>query len=148
MEGTVSDIEMIELLWNINRELIRQLKPLARDAGLSLTEAFVLLRTQRAGTTRVTALADDLGLVPSTLTGVLDRLVGAGWLVRESDREDRRAVVMKATAKLGELLTSLVKAATDTFARSFHALPAGTRTRLHGDLKALLSCLQQGKEEK
>ena len=98
---------VIELLWNINREIIKRLKPFAADAGLSLTEAFVLWKTHKAGTKRVIALADELGLVPSTLTGVLDRLVEAGWLVRESDPEDRRAVVMKATAKMGELLEGI-----------------------------------------
>jgi DNA-binding MarR family transcriptional regulator len=143
--ATVNEMELIELLWNINREIIKRLKPFASDAGLSLTEAFVLWKTHKAGTKRVIALADELGLVPSTLTGVLDRLVEAGWLVRENDPEDRRAVVMKATAKLSELLKTFTKASSDSFASSLRALPAGTKTRLKGDLEGLLDCLQQGK---
>jgi DNA-binding MarR family transcriptional regulator len=146
--ATVSDREMIELLWNIDREIIKRLKPLASEAGLSLTEAFVLWKTHKAGTKRVTALADELGLVPSTLTGVLDRLVEAGWLVRESEPEDRRAVVMRTTEKLSDLLKHFIRASSDSFARAFRTLPDATRARLKGDLVDLLECLQQGKGAK
>ncbi len=144
----MNEIELIDLLWSIDREVFKRLKPRVRESGLSMTEAFVLWRTRSAGTTRVTALAEDLGLVPSTLTGVLDRLVEGGWLVRESDPEDRRAVVMKTTAKVSELLKSVTRAISDTFSKSFHRLPADTRERLRGDLRKLLECLQEERAAK
>ena len=138
-------MELVELLWSIDRAILKRVKPRAREAGLSLTEALVLWRTRSAGTTRVTALAEDLGMVPSTLTGVLDRLVEAGWLARESDPEDRRAVVMRTTEKVSELLKTLTRAISDTVARSFRKLPSDAKDRLHRDLVTLLECLQEGK---
>jgi DNA-binding MarR family transcriptional regulator len=43
-----------------------------------------------------TALARRAGLHPATVTGILDRLERGGWIVRERDASDRRAVVVRA----------------------------------------------------
>ena len=40
-------------------------------------------------------LARRAGLHPATLTGILDRLEKGGWIVRERDPSDRRAVVVR-----------------------------------------------------
>lgn len=41
------------------------------------------------------ALARRAGLHPATMTGILDRLEGGGWIVRDRDASDRRAVVVQ-----------------------------------------------------
>ena len=43
-----------------------------------------------------TALARRAGLHPATITGILDRLERGGWIARERDPSDRRAVVVRA----------------------------------------------------
>jgi DNA-binding MarR family transcriptional regulator len=43
-----------------------------------------------------TALARRAGLHPATMTGILDRLERGGWVVRQRDPSDRRAVVVRA----------------------------------------------------
>jgi DNA-binding MarR family transcriptional regulator len=43
-----------------------------------------------------TALARRAGLHPATMTGILDRLERRGWIVRERDPSDCRAVVVRA----------------------------------------------------
>jgi DNA-binding MarR family transcriptional regulator len=43
-----------------------------------------------------TALARRAGLHPATMTGILDRLEKGGWVVRERDPADRRAVLVQA----------------------------------------------------
>jgi len=42
-----------------------------------------------------TALSRRAGLHPATLTGVLDRLERGGWITRDRDPSDRRAVVVR-----------------------------------------------------
>ncbi len=42
------------------------------------------------------ALARRAGLHPATITGILDRLERGGWVTRERDPSDRRAVVVRA----------------------------------------------------
>ena len=43
-----------------------------------------------------TALATYAGVHPATMTGILDRLEKGGWVVRERDAADRRAVLIRA----------------------------------------------------
>ena len=51
-----------------------------------------------------TALARRIGLHPATMTGVLDRLESAGWIIRERDPGDRRSVLLRANPeRAGEL---------------------------------------------
>jgi DNA-binding MarR family transcriptional regulator len=42
------------------------------------------------------ALARRAGLHPATMTGILDRLERGGWIARERDSSDRRAVLVRA----------------------------------------------------
>jgi DNA-binding MarR family transcriptional regulator len=50
----------------------------------------------RYGPLSPTALARITGQHPATLTGILDRLERGGWIARDRDRADRRAVVVRA----------------------------------------------------
>src|SRR5438309_6522646 len=52
-----------------------------------------------------TELARRAGLHPATMTGILDRLERGGWIVRERDPSDRRAVRVQAVReRYAELL--------------------------------------------
>lgn len=51
---------------------------------------------QRA--TRMAVLADRLGISPSSLTRLVDRLEERGWVHRESPRENRRTIEVAITA--------------------------------------------------
>jgi DNA-binding MarR family transcriptional regulator len=48
----------------------------------------------RYGPLSPTELARRTGLHPATMTGVLDRLERGGWIARERDPADRRAVII------------------------------------------------------
>ncbi len=50
----------------------------------------------RDGPLSPSALARRAGLHPATLTGILDRLERGGWVARERDPSDRRAVLVRA----------------------------------------------------
>lgn len=41
------------------------------------------------------------GIHPATLTGILDRLEGGGWLTRMSDTGDRRRIIVAAAMERG-----------------------------------------------
>jgi DNA-binding MarR family transcriptional regulator len=143
LELSVNDLGLLELFWNVNRKILKRLAPIAQREGMSMTELIVLWKAHHAGARRVTALADDLGVAPSTLTGVLDRLVEAGLLDRDRDPDDRRAVVMKSTEKLGELIRTLKHASSRTLEKALRKLPSQTRERLAGDLACVLACLDE-----
>jgi DNA-binding MarR family transcriptional regulator len=51
-------------------------------------------------------LARCSGLHPATVTGILDRLERGGWIARERDPSDRRALIVRALRdRYGELLS-------------------------------------------
>src|SRR3954447_9386169 len=53
-----------------------------------------------------TLLARRAGLHPATMTGILDRLERGGWIARERDPSDRRAVLVRVEReRYGELLS-------------------------------------------
>jgi DNA-binding MarR family transcriptional regulator len=47
------------------------------------------------------ALAKRMGMHPATMTGILDRLERSGWVARERDSSDRRAVVVRTLPDRG-----------------------------------------------
>jgi DNA-binding MarR family transcriptional regulator len=68
-----------------------------------------------------TALARRTGLHPATITGILDRLERGGWVARERDPQDRRAVLVRVVPeRYGELMTRY-----RGMARSMNKLLAG-----------------------
>jgi DNA-binding MarR family transcriptional regulator len=65
-------------------------------------------------------LARRAGLHPATMTGILDRLERGGWIVRERDPSDRRAVRVQAVHERYAELLSLYTG----FSRSMNKLLA------------------------
>jgi DNA-binding MarR family transcriptional regulator len=55
----------------------------------------------RHGPLSPSALARRAGLHPATMTGILDRLERGGWVARERDPGDRRAVVVRTRPERG-----------------------------------------------
>jgi DNA-binding MarR family transcriptional regulator len=82
------------------RELSIQLSRLNHQVGthLDLKEIDLgcLDTIGRHGPLSPSALARIAGLHPATVTGILDRLERGGWVARERDPSDRRAVVVRA----------------------------------------------------
>ncbi len=82
------------------RELIIQLSLLNHHVsghlGFKDIDLDCLNLIDRHGPLSPSALSRRAGLHPATLTGVLDRLERGGWVARERDPSDRRAVVVRA----------------------------------------------------
>jgi DNA-binding MarR family transcriptional regulator len=91
------------------RDLSSQLSVLNRTVGeqLELKEVDLgcLDLVARSGPMTPSALARSAGLHPATMTGILDRLERAGWVARERDPDDRRAVLVRALReRAGQIL--------------------------------------------
>lgn len=82
------------------REVSGQLSLLNHHVGMRLALKDVDLECLdligRYGPISPSSLAKRAGMHPATMTGVLDRLERGGWIARERDQADRRAVLVRA----------------------------------------------------
>jgi DNA-binding MarR family transcriptional regulator len=73
----------------LNRQVSSQIA--VKDGDLDCLDLI-----SRHGPLSPSGLARLAGVHPATLTGILDRLERAGWVARERDVQDRRAVLVRA----------------------------------------------------
>ena len=66
---------------------------------LSSAQMLVLATLRELGECKVTTLAKEKGVSLPTITGLLDRLVKAGFVQRRRDETDRRAVLVSLSKK-------------------------------------------------
>jgi DNA-binding MarR family transcriptional regulator len=76
---------------------------------ISASQLRALITVRRSAVTTVTALARDLGALPSSATRLCDRLVAAGYLDRAPDAANRRFHAVRLTPA-GERLLSVLDA--------------------------------------
>jgi DNA-binding MarR family transcriptional regulator len=93
------------------RELSNQLSLLNHHVGAQVelrdVDLDCLELINRHGPLNPSALARRAGLHPATLTGILDRLERGGWIARDRDPHDRRAVVVRVRRDRGRELFRL-----------------------------------------
>lgn len=141
-----NEVQLVELLFRINRRAWKLFSPVAREAKLSITETLALTIMHKRKTSRVTDLARTIGIPPSTLTGVLDRLVQRGFLERAQDPSDRRSVCMRATPKLGTFMRSWAAPMEARFVDRLQSVAETRKRRLVGDLQAVLDSLDSSED--
>jgi DNA-binding MarR family transcriptional regulator len=87
------------------RELSNQLSLLNHHVGAQVelrdVDLDCLELINRHGPLNPSALARRAGLHPATMTGILDRLERGGWIARDRDPDDRRAVVVRVRRDRG-----------------------------------------------
>ena len=92
-------LQFMRLLWAIVHALQMRSKEMSKVFGVTGPQRLVLRVVGLFPGVSPGALAEILHLHPSTLTGVLQRLVGQGLLRRSTDPGDRRRSVLVLTPK-------------------------------------------------
>ncbi|HVT70681.1 MAG TPA: MarR family transcriptional regulator [Trebonia sp.] len=119
--GYEDPVQLADLLHGLTKR-VRQAQA-ERLAPLGLTpaqERALRMVTRADEPPRMTELADRLGIVPRSLTTVVDALEEAGLVRREIDPRNRRAILLRLTdrgaAVRDELRAARRRAAEDLFA--------------------------------
>jgi DNA-binding MarR family transcriptional regulator len=108
----------------------------AVQLGISPTDLESLALLNELGPTSAGQLAEGLGLTTGAITGVVDRLAAAGFVVRDSDPNDRRRVIVKPVA---ERMTAVEQA----YAPLVFAAEADLPTYSDADLRLVHGFLQR-----
>ena len=102
---------------NALRRIVRSLRVSSREAeqsvGLSGAQLFVLQCLSRQSPCSVNELASRTATDQSSVSVVVSRLVGRGYVARATSRRDRRSVELSLTPAGRKLLTTAPEAAQD-----------------------------------
>lgn len=126
---------MQRLVGDIERRVDAELRA-EWDIGLGWFDVLAALRA--TGTVRPSVLADELQMVPSSLSRRLDHLEAEGWVERRpAVGDDKRAVVVELTTRGRQLWREMLV----TYRRSVQAQFAGVLD--DGDIAALHSAFDR-----
>jgi DNA-binding MarR family transcriptional regulator len=95
--------QMLALVVVLGDDMARRL---ARDE-LTTARAGVLWSLRAGGPSTQRALADSLGVSARTVTGLVDGLVGTGFVTREAHPTDRRATLVTLTERATAVVQAL-----------------------------------------
>jgi DNA-binding MarR family transcriptional regulator len=99
--------EVVELQRQVGRIIGQHVPSIWIDSGLTLTQLRSLFLVVNKGSTNFTKLAEALGVTPSNVTGIIDRLEEQGLVNRTQNPEDRREMTLQATDKGKSLVANL-----------------------------------------
>jgi DNA-binding MarR family transcriptional regulator len=100
--------EIVELERQVGRIMGQHAQIIWIDSGLTLTQLKSLFLIANKGSTNFRKLAKALGVTPSNVTGIVDRLEEQGLVSRTQNPEDRREMTLQATDR-GKALVSNLK---------------------------------------
>ncbi len=135
---------LIELISSINVHLLRQLSSIVKTQGLSVSEMIILWKVNKKGRARIKDIAAEVGLPPSTMTGIFDRLAKLEYVERLHDVEDRRSVMIQGTPQLATLVDQASLKAMDELEGILGSLPNGFLQRFEEDLEIMYNHLSKG----
>src|SRR6185369_1624487 len=102
---------LLEALHRASRQLTNQngiyTDAVAAKLGLNRTDLDCLSIVHLAGSATAGELAEITGLTTGAVTGVIDRLVQAGFVRRDADPDDRRRVIVRAVPEPGRAVGQL-----------------------------------------
>lgn len=107
------------------------------DHDLSASEINALANLADGGGRTVSQLGAAIGIRPTTLTGVLDRLERRGYLTRNARAGDRRAVLIELTPAGRETAVTVQEAISGLERRALADVPADAIAGFHRVLRAL-----------
>jgi DNA-binding MarR family transcriptional regulator len=117
-------LDFLRLLWSVEHSLQRASKQMQSTLGVTGPQRLVLLIVSKAPGISAGELARTVRLHPSTITGVLQRLVRKGLLTREQDPTDTRRVRLRVRHQARSLVGRSGGTVEGAIARELRRVPA------------------------
>jgi DNA-binding MarR family transcriptional regulator len=134
--GDVDPVQLADLLHGLTRRLRHEQAEGLAPLGLTPAQARalrIITRGEDGEPLRMTELAERLGIVPRSVTTVVDALEEAGLVRREIDPRNRRAILLRLTERGKGVREDLRQARRRAAEELFGPLSAEDRNAL-GDL--------------
>ena len=129
--GNEDPVQLADQLHRLTKRLRRAQAERLAPLGLTPAQERALrLITRDDEPPRMTELADRLGIVPRSLTTVIDALEEAGLVRREVDPRNRRAILLRLTERGAQVREDLRAARERAAADLFAPLDAADRKAL------------------
>ena len=134
----------------LNRTFAREAASALEPLGLELFEYDVLSALRRQGepfALPATGLARETELSTGAMTNRIDRLEDRGLVSRQHDKEDRRSVIVRLTAKGRTTIDEAIHYRLDAAKKSLKDLKAGRRRELADLLRAVMLTAENGTDK-
>jgi DNA-binding MarR family transcriptional regulator len=145
------ELDLISEIIELDRQAHRLIRRHSFHAWMELNltvpqlKSLFFISNQRGTNPR--KLAAALGVTPPNVTGIVDRLVEQGLLVRRGNPEDRRVLVLQATEKGEAILSDLRERRTSNMREILTRLSVEELSYLVKGLSALIKAAQAYEEE-
>ncbi|OUD04315.1 MarR family winged helix-turn-helix transcriptional regulator [Streptomyces swartbergensis] len=137
MEPETFPEELADALVGVQRLIRRRLRREMPDPRLRGAEVELLRLVVTRPGTGISDAAKDLGLAANSVSTLVNQLVKAGYLVRETDPADRRAARLLPTPAAGTRLREWRRRRADLVRRHVSRLDETDRQALHAAIPAL-----------
>jgi len=142
----VDAVQLADLLHGLTRRLRREQSEGLAPLGLTPAQARalrIIARSEDEEPLRMTELADKLGIVPRSVTTVVDALEAAGLVARTQDPEDRRAILLQLTEAGTGMVEQIGRIRQEVAGEYFGAISPEQRAGLLGLLRAVDTAYEQ-----
>ncbi|MEW5763097.1 MAG: MarR family transcriptional regulator [Bacillota bacterium] len=136
------DEVMDKVVRRLHRELWRQTPP-----EITPGQFHICRRLFRCGAMTVTEVAEEMGVSPSAVTSIVDRLAEADLVARERDPDDRRVVRLRLTPDGERLVRRCQETRGALLLRYFGKLPLEDVTAMLRICERLLQIIKDDEED-
>jgi DNA-binding MarR family transcriptional regulator len=143
VDSSTRSVEFSRLLWRATRSATRVYRQRVAELELTERQASAILTFVRTPGITLGKLADTLGADQATASALVDRLLAAQLVRRETHAEDRRRASLHPTDKALRLAKGLEAARQDAEAQIWGALGQADAEQLIRILSRLIESLGQ-----
>lgn len=134
--------QVLVALRRIIRAVDLHSKSLAQEHGLTVPQLVVLQELSRLGEASASELARAVSLSQATLTGILSRLEGRGYIVRRRSMSDKRRLPIRLTPVGEKMLEKAPPPLQESFSEEFSQLRDWEQTLILSSLQRLVGMME------
>lgn len=135
-----------KVLRELIRILVRDLGILEKSdascCGVSLTQCHAIVEIGRKEKISLVDLSGLLGLDKSTMSRTINNLVESDYVIRESDMENRRYIIIQLTERGRSVFQNIEESMEEYYKGIFNAIPENKRNQVLESLQLLKDAVE------